>query len=353
MDSHLDSELCSELVLEAKSDSILTSMSDDALSGKISDAVKRDISSDSCPVFGHQMCTYNDDRESRMISYDNNSSWYEREVITVDRLLADYHTNRRPLMNISNSSIALSSLHTRPTTPLDKDIALTEASVLLQQYMVKNEDSDLVATKEDIYAMMRTNAEKAVDLIEQYALTGFHHLCRDLVYFPDLLERFLQVQRNNGAIISEDDIGCMIARCIEGGNYRYSKESMAHLLIFKGEIPIEIKLLPHLVNADLYAIAKTKQVQDMYYDATMTSESYQYKHLDVVAKAKTGHFTGFRDAYHALIYGAKTHMQALIVHWDLWDEDETADAARKYFGLEPKCPIEMVIDKINTRTAGL
>jgi hypothetical protein len=208
----------------------------------------------------------------------------------------------------------------------------------------------------------RERLEIALKLIEKYSLTGFIHYSRGLVYFPDLLERFFDVHRIKGITISEDNLGAMICRCIErksSAKESYSQNSLNSLITFKGDISLEIKLLPgkYIIDDDLYELAKRHNIRDSYYDNIMkidfiTNENEdlytnirkryynaiadmkKYSHMDVVMKENKGLYTGFRDAYHCLLYGGNDHLQALIVKWDLWGDDCTADAAREYFHVD-------------------
>lgn len=317
-------------------ESILNHMCDQSFNGKINDAAKSDTKNDSCPVFTH------------------NSMYFHQHMMTTP------YYNHNLISYTFNSGNSLGSIHYSPQVTIltEKDAAYKEACSLLDKCKSSNGHSD--DSKLDL---TRINAEKAINLIETHKLTGFNHSCRNLVYFPDLLERFLQIQRTTGALISEDDIGSMIARCIEVNiskesclsKFNYSAKSLEHLLNFKGELPIEIKLLPkkYEINQELYQIAKIQKVQDSYYDAVLEGNKYTYQHLDVVAKEKLGQYTGFRDAYHCLLYGDKSHLQALIVRWDLWGDDCTADAAREFYNLDKDCPIQPLIGRINEKTLNM
>lgn len=69
--------------------------------------------------------------------------------------------------------------------------------------------------------------------------------------------------------------------------------------------------------------------------------------MDVVAKERNNKYTGFRDAYHCLLYGDAGKLQALIVRWDLWGDDCTTDATRQFFNLDNDCPLSVVKDCVN------
>lgn len=197
-------------------------------------------------------------------------------------------------------------------------------------------------------------AEKAIELVEKHKITKVLHFGRGLVYFPDLLERFLNVQKEMKAEIHQDDLACMFARCIEHKpEDTHARQSIKHLIAFKGDQSIEIKLLPgrYPIDNELYELIRWENVQDSYYDATMELTSYVYTHQDIVKKEDSGLYTGFRDAYHALLYGGAEHLQALIVRWDLFgDEDCTVEAAREFFHLAPDCSIDIVKNLVNKKS---
>lgn len=201
----------------------------------------------------------------------------------------------------------------------------------------------------------REKAERAIELIEQYNLTNLNHYIICIVHFPDLLERLLAVYIKMGVDIHNDILARMFARCIEHRPEEDLSSSMAHLLSFSDGRHIEIKLLPgkYTIDKELYEVAKKCNVGDSYYDATEDNEPFVYTHLDIVAKEKSGHYTGFRDAYHCLLYGDCDKLQALIVRWDIWGEDCTTDAAREFFSLDADCPIDIVIECVNAHSNGL
>ncbi|CAH6420694.1 Hypothetical protein HVR_LOCUS1257 [uncultured virus] len=204
-------------------------------------------------------------------------------------------------------------------------------------------------------------AELAVGIIRKFKLTGFDLYQRGLVHYPNLLRDFLQIQRKKGSIISDNDLASMFARCIEAENScskqsttcsnQWNEQSMDIILEYHGTRDLEIKLLPrkYIINYDLYEKAKSHGVVDKYYDAVMNGETIPYTHLDIVAKENTKVYTGFRDAYHILLYGGNAHLQSLIVRWDLWGDDCTTDAARDFFGLDSSTVIEFVKERVNQK----
>lgn len=188
-------------------------------------------------------------------------------------------------------------------------------------------------------------AERAVHIILLHKLTDINLYCRGLVHFPDLLKKYLEA----GALISTNDLVSMFCRCIEHDNLgTWAYESIHQLIEYKGDSEIEIKLLPgkYTIDTQLYSIARSHGVHDTHYDNSLSSE---YLHQDVVAKELTGLYTGFREAYHILLYAGVNHLQSLIVRWDLWGDDCTADAARQFFNLSENCPIDVVKSHVNRK----
>ena len=219
--------------------------------------------------------------------------------------------------------------------------------------------------------------ERALVLIKQirksvtrlrYKLVDLDLYCRAFVYFPDLLKEFLDIQREAGSFLNDDDLGSMFCRCIENkrsqtplnsinreigtvwsGSWAY--RSIQHLIEFKGCRQLEIKLLPGKYDIDpvLYDIARSHGIRDSYYDASLNKMHLAYKHQSVVSKEMSGFYTGFRDAYHVLLYGGVEDLQSLIMRWNLWGDDCTADAARDFFRLGKDCLIYSVIQRVNRK----
>ena len=143
---------------------------------------------------------------------------------------------------------------------------------------------------------------------------------------------------------------------VEIGNPKklIAMESLKHILKYMKEIEkdsLEIKLLPHKysINIELYKMAFDHGIRDSYYEAKESGNKLEYQHEDVINKQRSGGNVDCRDAYHCLLYGDKRHHQALILRWDLWGEDETTAAAREFFNLDSKCPIDIVKNYINTK----
>lgn len=205
---------------------------------------------------------------------------------------------------------------------------------------------------------------EAIEIIHENGLTGFGHLCRSFVYYPYALYLYLQVHQTQQILIDEEDLGAMIARCIEYSPSKetsdkvtsgernfvsFAQESLQHLFDYKSDREMEIKLLPkrYTINQVLYNFAKENKVKDRYYDASLNQSSLKYEYPDIVAKERSTQYTGYRDAYHLLLYGTSSHLQSLIVRWDLWGDDCTADAARDFFELPEENSIDIIKYRIN------
>lgn len=361
-------------------ESILESMSNETFTGKIDFAVKTSPFGDSFPVFGDI-----DVLDHRRPYYDDDSTWYRKEVITVDKMLRpdqlSPYDNSSTEFNLSRElehdlngvikdyrkEFEVMGLDTNPDRiklhTLDGFHQFQSSSLkqLSPKDKAHNEASQLLSKCLFRKNMTREDAEHVIKLVEEHSLGNFDNLIHGFVCFPDILDRFLQVQRKTGSLISEDDLASMIARCIEHSpSETYGLESLKYLLTFKGDLTVEIKLLPGKYNIDneLYELAKSHNVHDSYYDAytshgdvrlqtVINCESLVYVHSDVVTKEKSGKYTGFRDAYHALLYGDNEHLQALILRWDLWGDDCTADAAREFFKLNEECPLQPLMTRVN------
>lgn len=202
--------------------------------------------------------------------------------------------------------------------------------------------------EECIYSEDRTyeKAKGAIDIIKTCGLHKFDYYCLGLVYYPDLLEEYLEYQE----LITEEDLISMFCVCIEHNpDDKFMRASLECLIKYVTH-PLEIKLLPgkYTIDNELYSFIKEHGVQDSYYDAVMNAASIKYNHPDIITldKNEPYSYTRFRDAYHALIYGDSLHLQALIVKWDIGGDDSTTDAARDYFHLGLDCPIDTVKDRV-------
>lgn len=192
-------------------------------------------------------------------------------------------------------------------------------------------------------------AENAMNIIKQHQLTGFDHHSWKLIYFPDLLYDFLSIHTCRGSLISINALSCMISMCIEyTGLFVKSdaSQSLISLINFKGDMTLEIKLLPgkYPIDPELYSIAKHHGISDVYYDQTTT---YMLPYSLIIHRSNE--ISDFRDAYHILLYGTPTHLQSLIVRWDMYGEDSTFNAAKEYFQLPPETLRSEVINKINMK----
>ena len=201
----------------------------------------------------------------------------------------------------------------------------------------------------------REKAEKAIKLIEEHNLTDFCHYSRGLVCFPDLLKIFLDVHSKNDCSIDDENIACMIARCIESDDESFSlnerKESMKHIFVYKDTKIISLKLLrdKYVFNDELYKYAFDNYVWDLHYENYLQGGVIPYFYNTTVEKETEGKYSGYRDSYHCLLYGESKHLHALIWRWKEWGDDCTADAARDFFGLAKECPLEIVMGRVELK----
>lgn len=217
-------------------------------------------------------------------------------------------------------------------------------------------------------------AQKALNIIKQFHLSNFNYVCCIFVFYPELLNEFLEVTKLLEMIISENDLNTMFCICLECepknknskidlpfinepcridrvSAYKSIEYLIEYIVKYKEGIKIEIKLLPvkYNIDSELYNILKLNGISDSYYDATINLQYYKYNYPDIVSQKKKDSYTGFRDSYHILIYGNEIHLQSLIVYWDIWGDDDTADAVRDYFNLDSDSPIELLVNYINKK----
>lgn len=360
-------------------ESILESMSNYNSTAKINSAIKSINFGDSFPVFGgidffnhHHYKSYGDEIDSSLnfkrsevvnvndmidASLDFGESESSDEIGTIDNMIGSRFGLKDDINEIvQDYRKEFAALENYTIQDTEKHVSV-EIFRRLQSESLKQLSPTEKATDDACKLLSkftsskkREDAEQALILIEEHSLGNFGHIVRGLVSFPDLLHRFLEVQKQNNLSISEDDLGSMISRCIEHSPFEsYSLESLEYLFTFKGESSIEIKLLPgkYTIDNKLYELAKSHKICDSYYDASIDCVSFNYSHIDVVTKEKSGSYCGFRDAYHSLLYGGPNHLQALILRWDLWGDDCTADAAREFFQLSSDCPIQPLIARVS------
>lgn len=175
----------------------------------------------------------------------------------------------------------------------------------------------------------REQAEQAILLFEKYKpdYTGIHY-SHGLVYFPDLLKRYLDVF--NGKVRVHDiDLSCMIARCIEHSEIDIN--SLHHLIAYLNGNSLELKLLrgKYNINTERYNLCKSHCIRDRFYDGVNTDYFYD----DINTKDNKGLYTGYRDSYHCLLYGNKRHLEILLKIWKSM-QDCTYEAALDFFGVK-------------------
>lgn len=320
-------------ITNPEEESILDQMNDSTFEGAIGSGIKTAAGGDTAWI---QTSVWHNDWYDEGTTVDHWREWYEAKLIPQVPIIPQVP---REMFRIHDPEIDdIIQAHRGESDPKEK--AYDKVYTLL---------ADCLHRKDRSFE----KAEQAVQLIEQHSLSKFNlHLVRGLVHFPDLLKRFLAVLTKEGANLDDDDLGIMICRCIEHRpDDRFALSSLKQLLKFKGHRSLEIKLLPKKYNIDseLYEMAQWEDVHDSYFDATHECKPFVYSHMDVVKKEAVK-YTGFRDAYHCLLYGGLEHLQALIVRWDLWGDDCTADAAREFFGFPPETPLVAVRAQTDRRS---
>jgi len=153
----------------------------------------------------------------------------------------------------------------------------------------------------------RMMCEEAVELLEKYSIDNIQYNIRVLVKYPDLLKRFLHIK---DVALDKSDISPMLSRCVE----QSLMESCVILIKFiKEKYPeysFDLKLTPgpYKLNEQVYEYCKANGYNDPYYDGKMK----EYTCQDMIDKGQTK-YTGYRDAYHLLLYGGKRKQE--IIEW--------------------------------------
>jgi len=227
----------------------------------------------------------------------------------------------------------------------DEEIAADKVFTILSNCLFRK--SEMFPTDES----RDTALIQALELMKQYHIKRFDHYCRGLVYSPERLKDFLDYCSSEHIDIGLENLGVMMSRCIETHHFI----SSIHLIDYKidlydehkinprDQVHIEMKLLckKYSINHKIYDIAKRAGFSDSYYDAYYSNEPYTYTHKLVMDKIDDG-YVGFRDFYHALMYGEEEHYQSMLIYWDEYGKDCTLDAAREFFALPENYPVDLV-----------
>lgn len=260
--------------------------------------------------------------------------------------ILDYMKDERLIENIR--LVYLESFDLSYNDPkTDTDILCT-IHKLLEECVEYHQDMTYV------YGILLQKADYALSLIKQYKFVNIDLYCQGFVYFPVLLKEYIDFQQELGGYISIYDLESMFCRCIESFE-SFAPDSIQYLIELKGEMELEIKLLPEVyhINKELYECALAHGVRDSHYNnISNLGIPGEYLHPDIVFQYQNKPHTGFRDAYHILMYGNAKHLQSLIVNWDIWgvsEKDETITAARKFFRLDSNCPLSLIKEKINIK----
>jgi hypothetical protein len=202
----------------------------------------------------------------------------------------------------------------------------------------------LLGTCKFSHTRTRDAAVRAVELLEQahaefkvgetFDPEGYHLSPRGLVYYADLLKRYIAL-----IAIDKHDLKSMICRCVEFQNSENgSLESLKLLLDYHDRVNggslLEILLLPgkYKINIDRYDLCRSHNVRDTYFEDSGGVEGNvarvgTYHHPLV----ETDHYFGFRNAYHALLYRGTVSLAPLIKRWEDCGADCTTEAALQFY----------------------
>ena len=170
----------------------------------------------------------------------------------------------------------------------------------------------------------KEHAATAVSLCEKYSLGELYHRQRVLVWWPDLLARYLMICTK----LSKDDFECMLTRCVEHDLL----ESAKILINYADGCPTlheaELVLLPdkYKISESVYKLCKIAGYKDPYYD----NPHRAYTRPKMLDKYNSGQYAGYRYAYHLLMYGDERVVE-LIEWWNRRGIDCTFEAACAYF----------------------
>lgn len=188
----------------------------------------------------------------------------------------------------------------------------------------------------EINGKNRPKAKEAVQLIKEHLIFQIDQYLPPLVKYPDVLIDVLDFYKTQNYYVSNLDT--FFEFCVEFDNINCIEESIAYLLDYKGDKEIPIRIIDD-INLEIYRYLKQYGIYDKYYD----DQQLSYHYPNAVHRDTT-----YRAAYHMLMYGGTLHYQSLIVHWDLYGDDDTTDAARDFFKLAKDTPIQtlkQLIDK--------
>jgi len=245
-----------------------------------------------------------------------------------------------------------SSLWENITTPfLECNVSNDYNPVVTTSYLDYNTDiiiSLLSVITSETFHQNYNNAKQALLLIKnQKNISKISAVCVNFVFFPSLLEEYIDIINNIDSSIDIHNLSNMLCICIES-NDSFALVSLQILIKYKGDLVLEIKLLPGYknINHDLYNYVKKYNIRDIHYDSVQGNLSINknYIHGDIITQKRSNLNIGFRDVYHLLLYGNINDLQSLIVYWDIWGEDDTAKFACDFYNLPYNCSIRQFIN---------
>ena len=235
--------------------------------------------------------------------------------------------------------------HVNNTTFIEcnNSIILTEINSLLNHQNYNNAKQALLLVN-SIFSINKINNQQILSMISES--------CLNFVYFPPLLEEYINILNKFDESIDIHNLSNMFCICIESHD-SFSLDSTKILINYKGEKSLEIKLLPGLKNINhyLYDYVKKYKIRDTHYDNA--SINNLYIHGDIISQKRSHFNINYRDVYHLLIYGTINDLQSLIVYWDILGftncNDVTTKAACDFFNLPYNSPIITIKEMINQK----
>jgi hypothetical protein len=211
---------------------------------------------------------------------------------------------------------------------------------------------------ECLYRETRTydKASSVINFLSIHHINIIDKSCHGLVYYPELLNRFLSFHRDHNIILSPEHITNMFQRCLEHTDDDVDIIQSVNLLLgyigTNGHL-IKLRLLTNTYDIDDYIYEEITKygIRDVYYEYVRDndlsnlskdlsndlskdlSDLPPYTFDDVIKKKQNNETVSFRDINHTLSFGKKEHIQAIIIMWDIWGYDHTVNYASSFFGL--------------------
>jgi hypothetical protein len=199
------------------------------------------------------------------------------------------------------------------------------------------------------YVDQREVAEEALELIRDAKLASVDYGIRGLVFFPDLLGRYLREERTR---LSSEDWTAMLERCLEAPEARWARPSFSLLLaayLERPQICGEGRKWPRVlyrerVDEEMLRELRAAGLMDPYLDDPRRPYS-----PSVAWEALEGE-DEYRTAYHFLLHGKVLFWQ-MAPHLADRERVELIAAARDFTQM-PDAPIGEVIARLDVIASG-